>query len=185
MKPRILAAGLGALVLLSFSHRLPAQRSGFVFAGGGLTVPRGDFKTIDLAKTGWIASGGGGVNLSKSVWIEAEGWYGSNTHNDGTGDRTNLTAGLAAVGYELSPDAKGSAYVLGGGGMMINKLVLATGTSVSSTKMALSGAAGFLYQLSKRTHLWVEGRYMHTMETGGTTIIPITAGLSFNLGKRK
>ncbi len=184
MKPGISVASLCMLGLLGISYPLQAQHSGFAYAGGGMTIPTGDFKNFDMAKPGWTATGGIGVNLTKSVRVEAEGWYGSNKYNDGTGDRADLLAGLATVGYEFSPEAKGSPYVLGGGGLMNRKEVFATGTSASVTKPALTGGVGYVYELSKGTHLWVEGRYAHMLTTSGATIIPITAGLSFNFGKR-
>ena len=45
-----------------------------------------DFKKVDGAKTGWLATGGVGVDVGKKgAWVEAEGYYGSNKHKQGAG----------------------------------------------------------------------------------------------------
>lgn len=182
MKRALISATVCGFALLFLAPRAQAQGGGFVFLGGGATIPTGDFKNVDMAKTGWIAQGGAGLDLSKAAWVEAEGWYGSNKHDDGSGDKTDIQAGLVTLGYQFTPGAKGSLYVAAGGGLMNHKYVPATGSSENHWKGAMTGAVGYVGTLSGSTRFWVEGRYLHMLETGGTTIMPITAGLSFNFG---
>ena len=76
----------GAVAVLVSAAPAGAQ---YIFLGGGATLPMGDYK--DFAKTGWIATAGVGFDVgSRGLWVEGQGYYGSNKHDDGSGDKTDL-----------------------------------------------------------------------------------------------
>ena len=158
-----------------------AANAQYVFAGGGISIANGDFK--DYAKTGWMAQAGVGFDITKvkGLFVEAEAFYGSNKHSDVDGDKTNLFAGIAALGYSFMPDKKVSPYVIAGAGILNHKFVPATGTSESESKFAYSGALGIGYNASSTLHLWLEGR---VLGAEGSRVIPIMAGFSLNFGKK-
>jgi opacity protein-like surface antigen len=120
----------------------------------------------------------------KGVWIEAEGFYGSNKHSDVTGDKTNVIAGLAAIGYSFMPDKKVSPYVLGGVGVRAHQFRSETvpASNETSTDFAYSGAAGLGFTLNPVVTFWLEARWIGSE---GTNLIPLMAGFSIHPGKTK
>jgi opacity protein-like surface antigen len=177
---RVTAAMLvGAVAALVSVSQARAQ---YIFLGGGLSIPVSDFKAY--AKSGWLATGGVGVDIGdKGLWVEAEGYYGSNKHKaPDTGDKTNILAGFAALGYSFTPDAKVSPYVVGGVGFLRHQFDPAVGNNSAETKFAYNGGVGIGYNASSSIHLWVEGRFMGA---SSTKLIPINAGISIQLGKKK
>jgi len=170
---------LGGLAAVLVSSSAQAQAKPYVFLGGGVSIPMGDFKNLVGAKTGWIATGGIGADVgTKGLWIEAEGYYGSNKHEASFGGgKTDLIAGIAALGYSFMPDKKASPYVTAGAGFMNGKLKPATGGSTSETKFAYTGALGLGVQLGPKATFWIEGRFLGTSEI---KLIPIQAGFTIH-----
>jgi opacity protein-like surface antigen len=161
---------------------IPATASAqFVYVGGGASVPIGDFK--DYAKTGWLAQVGLGYMIPSvnGLMVSAEGFYGSNKHTDVDGDKTNIIAGMATVGYIFMPDKKVSPYVLGGAGFQSHKFDPATGESETSTKFGYNGGLGLSFTLNPTIGFWVEGRILGSKDS---KMIPLQAGFSFNFGKK-
>ena len=158
-----------------------AANAQYVFVGGGASIPNGDFK--DEAKTGWMAQAGVGFDIAKvkGLWVEAEGFYGSNKHK-GEDAKTNLFAGIAALGYSFMADKKVSPYVVGGVGILNHKFVPATGTSESESKFAYSGGVGIGYNASSSVHIWLEGRVLGSKSS---RVIPISLGFTYNFAKSK
>ena len=171
MKRLTAAMMLGAVAVLASASPARAQ---YIFAGGGFNIPVGDFK--DGNKTGWIVQGGVGADIGdKGLWIEAEGWYGSNKAKSSTvGTKIDLWSALGAVGYTFMPDKNVSPYILGGAGVL--------GVKHGDTKFAYTGAFGLGYKASPTLHLWVEGRWLATKDI---KMIPVTVGITIDLGKKK
>jgi opacity protein-like surface antigen len=169
-------AGLAALLFAGAT----AANAQYVFAGGGATIPIGDFK--DYAKTGWNAQAGFGFDIAsvRGLSVEAEGFYGSNKHSDVDGDKTNIIAGMGSVLYSFMPDKKVSPYALAGAGFLSHKFDPATGDSETSTKFGYTGAVGLIFSLSSKASLWVEGRLLGSKDS---KMLPINAGFSINFGK--
>lgn len=133
----------------------------------------------DFAKSGWMAQAGIGIDIgTKGLWADVEGFYGSNDHDDGSGDKTNLLGGLAVLGYSISPQSNVSPYLLGGLGFTRHTFDPATGSNVSSTDFAYTGGAGLGFRVSPKVLFYVEGRYMG----GDTQWVPIMAGITINFG---
>lgn len=163
-----------SLAVLLFAGASAANAQ-YVFVGGGASIPIGDFKDAG-AKTGWIAQGGVGYEIgSKGLWVEAEGWFGSHKYSNVAG-KTDLLAGIAAVGYSFMPAKKVSPYVVAGAGFMRAK-----SAGVSSTKFAYTGGAGLGFKLNRTVLFWIEGRLLGTKDA---KLIPISAGFTFNFGKK-
>jgi hypothetical protein len=165
---------LGVLAVSSVAN---AQKP-FVFFGGGLTVPTGDFGNV--AKTGWMGTGGIGIPAgTQGLVLAAEGYFGTNDWDPPTlAESTDLIAGLGTIGYSISQASKVHPYVLGGVGFLSAKTKTAT-TSTTETEFAFTGAAGLVFSLSPTVGLWVEGRYVHA---GDTRFFPVLAGLYIQLG---
>lgn len=162
---------LAVLVLAGAS----AANAQYVFVGGGANLPIGDFKDAG-AKTGWIAQAGVGMDIgSKGLWVEAEGWFGKTSYSTGSG-KTDLMAGIGAVGYTFMPAKKMSPYVVAGAGFLRAK-----SAGVSSTKFAYTGGGGLGFKLNPTMTFWVEGRLLGSSEA---KMIPINAGFTFNFGKK-
>jgi hypothetical protein len=163
-----------------------AAQTPYIFGGGGVSIPTGDYK--NAAKTGWAIQGGIGVSIPKSTaWVEAEGWYSSSKSKLNTADKYNLLGGFAAVGYNFGPkENKAHPYVVGGLGFLNNKFSPGTGTSVSSTAFAQTIGAGVSVKMGSQAVFFAEARAITGSKNGGrTTIIPITAGVSIDLAKSK
>ena len=159
---------VGAVAVLAAASPARAQ---YIFAGGGFNVPVSDFK--DHNKTGWIITGGVGTDIGdKGLWVEAEGWYGSNKAKTTLDSKVDLWSALGAVGYTLMNDKKVSPYVLGGLGVL--------GVKHGDTKFAYSGALGLTFVASPKLHLFLEGRWLASKDI---KMIPVTVGFSLNLGK--
>jgi opacity protein-like surface antigen len=170
MKRLTAATLVGAVAVLVTASQARAQ---YVFLGGGANIPVSDFKETN--KTGWIATGGIGLDIGdKGLWVEAEGWYGSNKAKSSTvGAKVDLWSALAAVGYTFMPAKSASPYVLGGVGVL--------GVKHGDTKFAYSGALGLSFKAGTSLHIFVEGRWLATEHA---KMIPLTAGVSIQLGKK-
>ena len=56
---------------------------------------------------------------------------------------------------------------------------------MSSTKFAYTGAGGLSFKAGSSTHLFVEVRYLAGTSSGYAKMLPITAGVSVQVGKKK
>jgi len=158
---------------------LPATASAqSIFVGGGVTIPSGDYG--DYAKTGWIADAGVTFDIGEQgLWVYGEGFYGSNKHDDDSGDKTNVYGAMGGVGYEFDTGGSLGIYVFGGAGLMVHQYKPDTGDSDSESKFGYEGGAGVDFPLGDRIGLWVEGRFMGSKDTN---FFGILAGLGFDLG---
>jgi hypothetical protein len=186
MKRLASAMMVGAVAVLLGAS--PARAQGYVYFAGGANVPVGSFK--DGVKTGWIASAGLGANVgNKGLWVEGEGWYGSNKWKIGSvydeAGKTNIWAALGVVGYDLMHDKSWSPYIAAGAGVLGASAKPEGGTSVSSTKFGYTGAVGIGFKAGNSAHIFVEARYLAGSGTGYAKMLPLTAGVSINFGKKK
>ena len=174
---------LGALAMTALTSRAEAQPN--IFFGGGPSFPMGDYG--DYAKTGWLLQGGIGFDIgSKGLFIEAEGFFGSNSH-EGTGnfkEKTNIIAFLGALGYSFGgDDAKVNPYVLAGAGILGHQFRTDNDADAdlegTENKFGYTAAVGLAFRLNEKARFWVEGRYLGS---DGTAVIPFAAGISLTLG---
>ena len=166
------------LVLVSAVPAAAQGYTGSVYASGGISLPMGDFG--DYAKTGWMGSAGALYNLSDRVWVQGDVYLGSNKHSDFEGDKTQLLAGMAHLGYSLVADGKIIPYVMAGVGMMSHKYQPETGDSESDSKVVVGGGAGLYFPMGSYG-FYVEGHYM---SREGTQVVPIMFGVQLNFGKK-
>ena len=171
---------LGALAITAVSSRAEAQS---VFFGGGLSQPLGEFK--DYAKTGWLLQGGLNFDIGSSgMFVEAEGFFGSNSHKD-TGnfkEKTNIIAFMGALGKSFgASDAKVNPYILVGAGILGHQFRSDNDLAVEETenKFGFTGGAGLSFRLNEKAKFWVEARYLGA---SGTSVLPIMAGILLELG---
>jgi len=166
---------VGALAVILSASPAKAQ---YVFLGAGASIPTGDFKTY--AKTGFIAQGGIGFDIGdKGLWAEAEGYWGTNTHKAAfPNEKTNIIAGMAALGYSFMTEKSVSPYLTGGLGFQSHmfKDEANSANNDTETKLGYTGAAGLGFKVGTKAHLWVEGRFLGSSSSkmiaafGGFTI---------------
>jgi hypothetical protein len=165
------ASTLTAALLLT----LPLGAQGFV--GGGVTLPSGDYNTY--AKAGWMVNAGftpwHSADERAKVW--AEGFYGSNSHDDFAGDKTNLYGGLGSLTYNLTEGGSAVPYLIGSVGYMVHQYKSDDfpDEEGSDGGFAFGGGAGV--GIGK---LYLEGRYFSASISGATTaFILVAAGITF------
>lgn len=183
MTRRIGSALLSAVAVLALAERVDAQSTPFVYFGGGLSMPMGDFK--EYAKMGWLANAGIGTTLgNKGLWVQADIFYGSNKHKAPfDDDKTNLLIGLGSVGYTIGPvERKVRPYLFGSVGFLNHKYVPGTGTSESESMLAFGGGAGLLFKMGAKSSFFVEGRYLTASKHGeSTAFLPVLVGITIDL----
>lgn len=165
------ASTLAAALLLT----LPVAAQGFV--GGGVTLPSGDFNTY--AKLGWMVNAGitpwQSANDRAKLW--AEGFYGSSSHDDFDGDKTNLYGGLGSLTYNLTESGSAVPYLIGSVGYMVHQYKSDEFPDEEGSEggFAFGGGAGVGFG-----KLYLEGRYFSASIEGSTTaFILVAAGITF------
>lgn len=153
---------------------LAAPLSAQFFVQGSATLPQGDYK--DYAKTGWMANAGirawQSANGNIALW--AEGFYGSNSHEDIEGDKTNLLGGYGSVTFNLTSGASATPYLIGSVGYMRHqyKSDMFPDEEGSDGGVAFGGGAG----LGIGKNFFVEGRYITASIGDGTTAFIMLGG---------
>lgn len=166
------------VAMLAMSQSSAAQSTKYVYLGGGLTMPSGDFK--DFAKTGWVADVGLGTSLGSSgrVFGFVDVFYGKNDH-DTDGDSTTLMGGGANIGIQ-STGSSARVYGYAGLGMQNHKFNTdGVGDGESETKPFGRGAVGISLG-SGNTTFWAEVGMVQGFgaDNGNTAYLPIMAGIS-------
>lgn len=171
----LVAAG-AALVL----GATPAQaQSGLSFgAGGGLTLPLGDFG--DVAKLGWHGLATVGYSpASGQIGFRGDFFYGQNSIDEdavGVGGKFKIAAGIGSIVYSFQSGGSLRPYVLGSIGYFNSKGEPDTGPSSSSNDVGFGGGIGANFKAGSDANLFVEGRYLNV---DGDGFIPVTIGLRF------
>lgn len=169
------------LVLAAFtvgSSTALAQASKFLYVGGGLTMPSGDYK--EYAKSGFLADVGLGTNVGSSgkMFAFVDIIYGKNNHDD-EGDSTTLMGGGANIGIQ-STGSSARIYGYAGAGMQQHKYnPSGGGDGGSETKPYGRGAIGVSLG-SGNTTFWAEVGMIQGFggDDGNTGYMPIIAGIS-------
>jgi hypothetical protein len=172
----LIALGMMAVTLASPAS---AQKVSLL-VGAGPTFPMGDFG--DFAKTGWLASVGARTSLTTlPVLIGLELLYGSNSHSDVDGDKTNLPGALLNVSYRLGDPAGPGAFLIGSVGAISHQYRSESFPDLegSETDVAFGVGAGIEYPMSSLV-LFVMARYL---TRDGTNFIPVQVGVAIPIGK--
>jgi len=154
-----------------------AQLGKYLFVGGGLTMPMGDYN--DYAKPGWM--GLAGISLSRAnspVWFGVEGYYGHNEHDDAAGGATDLYGGNAFIGYDFGEETRPHPYVYGSGGLLIHHYAPPEGDTFdydNENKFAVGGGVGLAIPAGAG-NFWVEAK---VMVADKTQVIPFLVGYNF------
>ena len=182
-------AGLFAFGLLFLS--IPSQGSAQgVFLGAGASLPTADYG--EYAETGWMAEAGIilPIDDERGLSIFAEGIYGSNTHSDIDGDKTNLLGGFGGVELSFAGDAESGLFVFGEVGFLRHdfKSDEYPQFEEADTGFAFGGGVGFDFPLGERLGGYILGRYLQGQladdETGegNTTLFGLMAGVGISFG---
>lgn len=168
-----LALGLFSAPALHGQHPQPTEGIRFG-VGGGITLPTGDYGTVD--KAGWHVMGLIQLPISQSpIHLRFDAMYGSTSHKSGFGPgSTKLTGATADLLYHLGESrASVRPYVLGGLGIFD----VSDGSSQSKFAFGLGG--GILFGVGTM-HAFLEGRYISVQTSGSSlTFIPVSVGLMF------
>jgi len=178
MKRRLIVAS-GLLLGLALPATAGAQVG--IYLGGGATIPTGDFKDFDEAKTGWMAQAGVTYFIASApglgVW--GGGSYGSNKHEGTSGDKTNLLGAHGGLIYRIGNMEKPGVYLLGGAGMLNHQFKPGDGgESQNEWKFSWLGGAGVDIPLSSIA-LWIEANFN---SRSSTKFIGLMGGISIPLG---
>lgn len=170
---RALFAGSTLAAVLLLAAPLQAQ----FFVGGGATLPSGDYG--DYAKTGWLANAGYGIwssaNERATAWIE--GFYGSNSHDEVDGDKTNIYGGLGSVTFNLTEGGSATPYLIGSLGYMMHQYKSDTFPDEEGSEGGIAFAGGGGVSFGK---IYLEARYFSaSIEDATTAFILVAAGITF------
>lgn len=172
MRPLSRVFAVAGLLVLAGSVGLEAQSRKFVSLGGGLTMPTGDFKNEEEAKSGWMTGAALGTGIgSGNLFVMASGFYGKNGSDHAEDETTTLTGGTLNVGL-MSGGEMVRLYGYAGAGLQHyknNEHLEDNGTSV------LGNAAVGLNIGRGTTRFWVQGGL--AMNTTAS-YIPVLAGIS-------
>lgn len=173
-------ACLTALALACFAPTVRAQTP-YVWLGGAATMPIGDSK--NALKTGWLLDVGYGHPIagSKKLSFQIGGLYGSNSSKFGGTGKNSLLGGMANLSLGTSSDKKMGGYFYAGGGVLQLKSEGASG----DTKGAFQVGGGVTRTISMGS-IWAEVRYLASGSSPTKlTLLPITVGITKNLGGKK
>ena len=175
---RKLIATVGIIVFVSL---IPAAVSAqaYLFRGGGTTFPANNFG--NLAKEGWLVSGGVGFPTGQEgVSAAVEGFYGENKHEGTSGGKSNPYGAMGELVYTFGPRGKIQPYLLGGAGIMFHKFTPSEGgTSVSESQFGYTFGGGVSIPVGRTLGIFGEGRYFGS---GDTSFLGVMIGLALFLG---
>jgi len=178
---RFIASGAAALVVGALVTA-PAHGQASIFVSGGPTFPMSDFG--DYAKTGWMAMAGVNVPVGTKGWsVGGDLVYGSNSHSDVNGDKTNLPGAFGFLQYRVGPTTKTGVYFYGQAGALNHQFRSESVPSDNASEwgFAYGGGAGVDIPL-KSVSLFFEGSII---VRDGTNLVPVVAGISIPVGKKK
>ncbi len=176
----VVAGMLGGALAASSGE---AQGRPSLFLAAGPSFPLGDFG--DYAKTGWFSYAGFNVPIGdKGLSAGGNVAYGSNKHSDVVGDKTNLMGGFGFLQYRAGNPAKPGVYFYGEVGALNHQFKAAGSSgygSASEWKLAVGGGAGIDIPAGP-VGLFIEASII---ARGDTKFVPVVAGLSIPVGKKK
>jgi hypothetical protein len=176
-----------AVLLIALTVTLPPQASAQgVFLGAGLTLPTGDYG--EYADAGWIFEGGVSFPIVQNrVFLFADGLFGSNSHGDVEGDKTNLLGGLGGVELSFADEDGRGFFVFGELGFLRHdyKSDEYPQFEGADTGLAFGAGGGYGIPLGGRLMGWVLGRYLQAQfdeDDGNTSFLGVMAGVSIPIG---
>ncbi len=170
-----------AAAVLSFLA-LPATtqaQTAFLWAGGGVTFPTGDYS--DATDTGWLGTAGIGVNIGGSgAAVFGEGIYGQNSFAGTADGNAKLFGAMGGLIYRAGDPANVGPYGFVGGGL----LVVDPSDGDSESNFGYEVGIGLDVPTSGNVGFWFEVRYMGSTgsDTVDANIFGILAGIGVGLG---
>ncbi len=175
MRVRMTVAAIALLAVASVAN----AQSGYIWAGGGMSMPTGD--AGDGMESGMMTTFGAGwmIKAVKGLSLQGEMHMGSWDAKVGTGS-TSQTSFFANLGYDINPnDKKLFPWVSAGIGSMSAK---PKGGS-SSSEMAYQLNGGLTYMANQKWAIWAGTGYISSGSgSSKMTHVPLLAGISLLLG---
>jgi hypothetical protein len=181
---RIAAVVAGAALVMVSATSASAQKGSLFLVGtGGAALPMGDFKDSG-AKTGWMAAGGLGYNITNNLFVAGVYRFGS-FGQEGGGDALKVSGPEGSLGWSFGgPESKMAPYVRGGFGKLKGKV---GDGEAGDSQTNLSGAVG-LYMPKGKGGWFVEGQY-NTMNNDPSDVksnfLVVSLGFTWTLWSRK
>lgn len=178
MKRVVLSLVALALAAPVASTTLEAQSKLSFGAGGGLTLPLGDFN--DVAKLGWHGLAVVGYAPSGSpIGFRGDFMYAQNSV-DGADGKTKLAGGLVNVTYAFQSKGSVKPYLIGGLGLFNAKVEVSGFGSDSETKLAAGGGIGLKFRAGSDASIFAESRFINVFTSDNSTnFVPLTIGIQF------
>jgi hypothetical protein len=180
---------VAALAILSFSLATEASAQS-VFLGAGATIPSGDYG--DYADVGWIAEAGISFPVGEQgIFLFADGLYGSNSHSDHEGDKTNLLGGFAGIEKAFMNEDGAGPFIFAEVGFLRHSYRSDEHSEweEDDTGLAFGGGAGYGLPLGENLNGWILGRYIRGQYSGdegyedwNTAFFGVMAGVSIQVG---
>jgi len=174
---------LTTLLVLAFA--VGASAGPAIYAGGGVSMPMGDFG--DVYKMGIGFGGGVGFPVTPQFDIVGNVYYTTFAPEvEGAlfGDFIAFSFGADVHFYPMATNNDESVfvpYLLGGIGMTSGKVKDITD---AESDLTFGFGGGFEYVLSPKMAFWAEAKYTIISTEGETTShLPIFGGIKFNLGE--
>lgn len=178
---RLLVAVAAAGVALFAINQTASAQGVYVFVGGAGTFPSSDFG--DIAKTGWMAFGGVGVNVGpEGLSVGADLFYGQNKRKDEVSlanDKDSPYGAMGYVSYGFQTAGKITPYVFGGAGVLVDKFSSDQGESDTQSQFGYEGGVGVDFMVTPKISIFGEGRYIGSKDI---QFFFAGAGLSFSVG---
>ncbi len=179
MKRRVLSMLALALAAGLSTSALEAQSKLSFGAGGGLTLPLGDFG--DAAKLGWHGMALVGYQPAASkIGFRGDIMYGSHGLEQGVDGSFKLAGAMASITYAFQSKGSIKPYVLGGVGLFNAKIDIDNFGSDDETKLAVGGGFGIKFRAGSDASFFAEGRFVNVFTSDNSTnFIPLTFGIQF------
>ena len=162
-----------------------SQAQSLVTVAAGATIPTGDYGKY--ANTGWTATAGVLFPVGRpGLMAGGHALFGSNSHSDLDGDKTNLLGVLGTVAYRFGDPTRPGVFVLGNVGMLRHSYSSDNfpDDEGSESGVAFGGAAGFSIPRDNMILHVSAGLLTASIEGSSTSFIPLQLGISIPFGQR-
>lgn len=153
------------------------------YAGGGISIPSGDFGI--LYQNGYHGLGAVGFNVAPMAQLMLKGEY-HTWSSDLTGFDSDFSTMFFGGSFRISPNMPMSPikpYGLAGGGLASTKataVILNNSVEATSSNFYFEFGGGLDFKVGPMMAMFIQGRYISINSGGGSmNYIPITVGLKF------
>lgn len=181
MKKLFLALAMVLILCVSISAQ--SVKPITFYAGGGISIPNGDFGV--LYKNGYHGLGAVGINVAPMVQLMLKGEY-HTWSSDLPGFDSDFSTMFFGGSFRVSPSMPMSPikpFGLAGGGLASTKstvVILNNSIEGTSSNFYFEFGGGLDFKVGPMMAMFIQGRYVSINSGGGSmSYIPFTVGLKF------